>query len=439
MTERPSFNTAALLLIALLLTTAAGPEAMHAQGGEWLVIRDVRVFDGDRVHPRTSVVVRDGEIVRVGSPGRVPRGAEVVDGRGHTLLPGLIDAHAHAMVPGALEQSLVFGVTTVLDMFMPAAVAARIREQQASGGLADAADLRSAGIVATAPGGHGTQFGTRIPTLTRPEDADAFVADRVAEGSDYIKIILDDGSAHGVRIPTLSDATMAAVVRATHDHQRLAVVHVSTLAAARAAISAGADGLVHVWVDELPDERLPGVLREREGFVVPTLAVLEEATSGMSGGARVAADEWLAPYLSAGALATLTAPARRSAASDARFAVARGAVRILWEAGVPVLAGSDAPNDGTTYGASVHRELELLVEAGLEPVEALAAATAAPARAFGLDDRGRIVPGMRADLLLVEGDPTTDITATRRIAGVWKRGVRLDREAYRLRMTRQRK
>jgi imidazolonepropionase-like amidohydrolase len=167
--------------------------------------------------------------------------------------------------------------------------------------------------------------------------------------------------------------------------------------------------------------------------------VLEEASSGMSGGLHVAADERLAPFLSPQALETLTAPARRSAASDARYAVARGATRMLWEAGVPILAGSDAPNDGTTYGASMHRELELLVEAGMRPIEALAAATAAPARAFGLDDRGRIVPGMRADLLLVEGDPTVDITATRRIAGVWKRGVRLDRQAYRARVSRLRK
>jgi imidazolonepropionase-like amidohydrolase len=431
--------SAALLATAPLAGIGAGAADAHAQEPVWLVFRDVRVFDGERVHPRATVVVRDGEIVRVGSAGRVPRGAEIVDGRGHTLLPGLIDAHAHASMAGALEQSLVFGVTTVLDMFMPPALAARIRQQQAADGLANAADLRSAGIGATAPGGHGTQFGMRIPTLTRPEDADDFVADRAAEGSDYIKIILDDGSAHGVRIPTLSDSTMAAVVRAAHARDRLAVVHVSTLAAARAAIDAGADGLVHVWVDTLPGEHLPRVMREREGFVVPTLAVLEEAASGLGGGEHVAADEWLAPFLSPRALETLTAPARRSAASDARYAIARGAVRMLWQAGVPILAGSDAPNDGTAYGASLHREMELLVEAGLEPIEALSAATAAPARVFRLEDRGRILPGRRADLLLVEGDPTIDITATRRIAGVWKLGVRLDRDAYRRRIVKLRK
>jgi hypothetical protein len=78
----------------------------------------------------------------------------------------------------------------------------------------------------------------------------------------------------------------------------------------------------------------------------------------------------------------------------------------------------------------MHREIELLVGAGLTPVEALAAATSAPARAFSLADRGRIAPGMRADLLLVNGDPTRDVTATRAIVGVWKGGVPVDREGF---------
>jgi len=81
--------------------------------------------------------------------------------------------------------------------------------------------------------------------------------------------------------------------------------------------------------------------------------------------------------------------------------------------------------------------MELLVRAGLTPPEALAAATSVPATCFRLDDRGRIAPGKRADLLLVEGDPTVDIKATRRIAGVWKLGVPVDREAYREQVEKQ--
>jgi hypothetical protein len=95
---------------------------------------------------------------------------------------------------------------------------------------------------------------------------------------------------------------------------------------------------------------------------------------------------------------------------------------------VPILAGTDAPNPGTAHGASIHRELELLVQGGLTPTEALIAATSAPAAAFHLTDRGRIAKGMRADLVLVNGDPTTDIQATRDIAAIWKGGVALQRQ-----------
>jgi hypothetical protein len=112
------------------------------------------------------------------------------------------------------------------------------------------------------------------------------------------------------------------------------------------------------------------------------------------------------------------------------YASAEEAVRQLKAARIPILAGTDAPNPGTLHGASIHRELELLVKAGLTPVEALAAATSAPAAQFRLSDRGRIEPGMRADLLLVKGDPTADIKATRNTARVWKGGVAVDRQTY---------
>src|SRR5207244_203548 len=103
------------------------------------------------------------------------------------------------------------------------------------------------------------------------------------------------------------------------------------------------------------------------------------------------------------------------------------AVRQLIRAGVSVLTGTDAPAPGATYGASVHGELELLVDDGLTPTQALAAATSVPARAFRLSDRGRISPEMRADLLLVQGDPTKNILDTRNIVAVWKRGYRAQR------------
>ena len=112
------------------------------------------------------------------------------------------------------------------------------------------------------------------------------------------------------------------------------------------------------------------------------------------------------------------------------YAAAEASVKQLLAAGVPILAGTDAGNPGTAHGAALHRELELLVKAGLTPSQALAAGTSVPAKQFHIPDRGRIAPGLRADLVLVNGDPTKDITATRDIAAVWKDGVRADRAAY---------
>lgn len=102
-------------------------------------------------------------------------------------------------------------------------------------------------------------------------------------------------------------------------------------------------------------------------------------------------------------------------------------VRLLHAAGVPTLAGTDAPNAGTAHGAGMFAELELLVEAGLSPADALAAATSVPARGFALADRGRLAPGLRGDVLLVRGDPTDDITAVREIAAIWKNGYWINR------------
>ncbi|MEU2254889.1 amidohydrolase family protein [Nocardia xishanensis] len=96
----------------------------------------------------------------------------------------------------------------------------------------------------------------------------------------------------------------------------------------------------------------------------------------------------------------------------------------MHRAGVALLAGTDATPFVPAHGVDLHTELRLLTEAGLTPEQALAAATSLPARCFGLADRGRIAPGLRADLVLVDGDPTTDITATAALAEVWRRGVR---------------
>lgn len=428
-----------IALVAAFLAAAAAfflalPEpgdrrAAPAAGG--FAIRDVRVFDGERVLARATVLVLDGRIAALGTDLPVPDGVRTIDGRGRTLLPGLIDAHVHAF-DSALADSLNFGVTTVLDMHGDPATLRELQPSRESLAPVAHADLYGAGWAATVPGGHGTQFGLPVPTLTAPAEADAWVAARVADGADWIKIIYEPRERGGLGppFPSIDEPTLRALTTAAHARDRLAVAHVSRLGPAREALAAGVDGLVHVYTDRPADEALLQLVRDARPLVVPTLAV----TLGLAGAldpAAFARDPRIAPYLTPAQRDALAQPLPdRGRLRFMRPEVTLGAVRELQGAGAEILAGSDAPNPGTVHGATLHQELELLVQAGLTPVEALAAATSAPARRFRLPDRGAIAPGRRADLVLVDGDPTADVTATRAIVAVWKNGAPVERRRY---------
>lgn len=408
---------------------AAAPTASTARpsaSAGSFVIRDARVFDGSRTLPRASVLVQDGRIAAVGADISVRAGVDIIDGSGRTLLPGLIDAHTHTF-GDALERALVFGVTTELDMFTDHGQAARWRAEQKQSGAHRRADIFSAGTLVTAPKGHGTQFGMPIPTLTAAVDAPAFVDARIAEGSDYIKVVYEEGSAYGLSMPSLDADTVKAAIAAAQKRGKLAVVHVGSHRAADTAVAAGANGLVHIFADASPSATFAASVRKAGMFVIPTLTVIE-SVSGTAGGAAVVKHPALAPFATPAERVALAGTFPQRPGSRVRLENGIAAVRALHAAGVPLLAGSDAPNPGTTHGASIHRELELLVSAGLSAPEALAAVTANAATAFALKDRGRIAPGLRADLVLVDGDPTVDITMTRAIVNVWKGGVRLDRQ-----------
>ena len=405
-----------VLLAAAVLAGSFTAAARAQDAPRTVAVTNVRIFDGTRVTPKGTVVFQGGKILAVGEKAATPAGARVIDGTGQTILPGFIDSHTHTWGE-ALERALVFGVTTELDMFTDPGFARQMRDEQAKSGAPGRADLYSAGFLATTPGGHGTEYGMTVPTLTKPEEAQAWVDARVAEGSDYVKIVIEDGSPYGRKIPTLDRATVAALVAAAHKRGKLAVVHVSTEDGAREAIEAGADGLVHIFSDRAPEPGFAALAARHKAFVTPTLTVVE-STAGVPSGKALIGDAHLAPYLRADEVENLG----KSFPTKLDFKHALAAVGQLAKAGVPILAGTDSPNPGTTHGASIHRELELLVSAGLSPTAALTAATATPARIFGLKDRGRIAPGLRADLVLVKGDPTTDILATRDIQKVWKLG-----------------
>jgi imidazolonepropionase-like amidohydrolase len=383
-------------------------------------IVNARVFDGTASRDWTSVRFADGLITECSVISAAREGDEVVDAGGGTVLPGLIDAHVH-LVPGALQQSLTFGVTTVLDMFSKPGLVAESKRQAAR---PDVADVRSSGVGATAPDGHPSLMYAPFPTLTAAEEAERFVADRIAEGSDYLKIF----SGVGGLWPSLDSATITALVTAAHARGLLVVAHVSSAAGVEQVVSPGVDVMAHVPADAELDDALVGRIAEAGIAVGPTLATIEN-TLGEPGGAAVEDDPRLAEALGEAWARRLTAGAPITG-RRLPYAWAENNVRRLAAAGVTVLAGTDAPNPGTGFGASLHRELELLVRCGLSPEQALAAATSAPARVFGLADRGGVAVGQRADLVLVSGDPLGDITETRAIERIWRGGVACDRRAF---------
>lgn len=404
------------------LLFACGLAALSAQAlaVTWLV-QDVRVFDGEKMHERRSVLVDGNRIADDNFQGKAPAGVSVIDGKGRTLLPGLIDAHVHAY--RYLDLPLYFGVTTQIDMFTGVQVVKDVSAKMASGDNAGQADLFSAGTLATAPGGHGTEYGMVIPTLTKPEEAQAWVDARLAEGSHFIKIVMEHGHA-GRSFASLDIATVKALIDASHKRGKLAVVHISNLADARAALEAGADGLVHLFVgSSISQEDLAGfaqLAKARKAFVIPTFSVME-SMAGLRAN-DIIGDPAFSGLLDKAQKQQLTNTYGQKAKPEL-LAAPQAVTAALAKAGVPVLAGTDAGNNGTQYGASMHHELHSLTQAGLTPLQALASATSAPAQAFKLPQRGRIAKGYKADLLLVDGDPSADITATRRIVDVWKDGV----------------
>ncbi|SER35503.1 Imidazolonepropionase [Lentzea xinjiangensis] len=400
-------------------------------------IRNVKVFDGESAIDASTVTVSDGVITDVGN-GSPPAEATVVDGAGGTLLPGLIDAHVHPDDDG-LAQAVRFGVTTVVEM----GGAPRSQEDRARiAGDDRLADIRSAGLPLTAVCGHPNELfvpmekligpdgghhpeAAPMPGLANPDELPAFIAQRVREGSDFIKLLAEEGTVlNAPGLPELGEDVFAAAVREAHGHGKLVVAHALTYDATVAMLRAGADGLAHLFLDRAPTDEIVEAIARAGVFVIPCL-VLNRSITGTTG-EDLAADSRVSSRLSEEWLRALRSSFSTYPEGDYRFS--RQTVQALYRAGVLIIAGTDAAraeekHGGLAQGASLHHELQLLVEAGLSNVEALRAATSHPARVFGLEDRGVIRRGARADLLLVDGDPTGVISDTLATRAVWRRGA----------------
>ncbi|MGA7192124.1 MAG: amidohydrolase family protein [Anaerolineales bacterium] len=393
-------------------------------------IVNAHIFDGKQIIKDHIVVIDGKHISAVG--GEVPAGATVIDAQGATLMPGLIDSHVHTDMDG-LRDALLFGVTTELEMngFWTAKQRKEIAERN------DIADLRSPGMGVTTKGGHPTQYMSsdnllirfffRYPSVSTPDETVKFVAKQVAGGADYIKIFIEDGSCVGFPgLPVLNDEILLAAVKEAHRFHKMAIAHVTTVEGGKRAIAAGVDGLAHLFFDQRPSSEFVAAIASSGAFVVPTLVTISSAFGNNA--SALAADKRVSSRLSKKWLESLSTS--MNVYPQGKLTDTYASVMALHKAGVDILAGCDVSEPlpflgGLAHGASLHHELQLLVAAGLTPIEALRAATSVPARRFGLNDRGHIAPGFLADLVLVEGDPTTNISDTLSIRTVWHRGTLL--------------
>ena len=335
-------------LLAGVVLTSAIPGTRSGAAERPLAFRDVAVFDGLKLIPQSTVVVEGGKIAAVGTRIAIPRNAEVIDGKGLTLLPGFIDSHVHAFSQGELRRSLMFGVTTVMDMMTTPEFMRAIKARQAATGTPDWADLFSSGSAATAPGGHGTEYGGTTPTLTKLEEAAPFVSARIAEGSDYIKIMSGFGNGKNL----LDRPVIAAVAAEARKQGRLSIVHIDTQAYARQAVEDGVNGLAHCFADVPPEQDFIDLMKAKRAFVIPTLSVMSNLADAKM--ADLIHDQRLLPYLSPDLLAALSVERKVMKSKRLSFAVVEESVRRMSKAGIPILVGTDSSNPGTAHGLTIH-------------------------------------------------------------------------------------
>lgn len=363
--------------------------AFNAIAQDAFIIENVRLFNGETVQENMSVLVENGYISEV-KKGNIKSDVTRIDGQNKTLIPALTNAHVHAWAPASLKEAASAGVLNVLDMHGMEMAQDMMRTYKDS---TNYANYYVSGSAATAPEGHGTQFGFPVATLTKPEEAKQFVEDRVNAKADYIKIILEPWKV------TLSIETVTALIKEAHLVDKKAVVHISRLEDAIAVLSNDADGLVHLWWDKQMDSKdLKTLSNDKTFFVTPTLLTTLRFFDSMTEG-------------------------RENFMTKEQMLLE---VKKLYDAGIPILAGTDPPNVGINYGTDLYEEFKLLSEAGIPNIDILKGATSFTAEAFGLEKTGKIIEGFKADMILVDGNPLEDINFIESINTIWKQGVTLN-------------
>ena len=417
----------------LLIMSLAGARSLSAQD---LVLTNARILDPvSRTETRGALWIENGVIV--GSGPRAPESAkgDRVDLSGKWVIPGLVDMHVHSF--GNVAPPRIFdgkgientaiavlraGVTAFLDLFNVEDYILGLRNKQRVG-AARGADIFAAGPCFTATRGHCSEYGIPTRIIDSPAVARQQLAQLAPKKPDVIKVVYDHADYGPGTLPTIDKATLEALVTAARDSGFKTVVHVGTWQDVRDAVNAGVAAITHVPRDSVVPADIPPLMLAHHTFHIPTLAVHTDFVEFVEHPELL--DTPLARALSSDTIRAGYRNAASAAASDPRMtrslerqresrARILESVRRLHAAGIPMMTGTDAGNLGTLQGYSVHRELIRLVQAGLSPWEALAAATTRPGEFLGR--KWGVRPGDIANLVVLEASPISDIANTQRIA-----------------------
>jgi len=432
-----------------------------------LAITNGILIDGTSKLPVNDaiVIIEENKIIYAGK-GKdlnqsLPSDAEVINADGKTLLPGLIDAHVHYGGSGGVQAPeehtpqevtkrlygfLINGVTTIRSCMDGLSRAKQLREMERNG-KALMPRLLISGPCFTAPKGHGTEYAQTTELLqqmartpTNKGDAREMVRELMEEDVDFIKIIIEG------RPPfkKLKAELACAIVDEAHKNGLKASVHTHGYEDAFCMVRCKADSLEHGAAGiKVPDDEIIRLMKKNGTYYVPTLAVHENLSMDSRKIETFLDDHQLRRSVSTVIIQNIRntinqktvsrsqgTPKKQELIRNRMRTLFRGLIKSLnWirNAGIPIVTGSDMGNFLTFPGTSLHRELELLVKAGLSPMDAIKAATRNAAKLLGAENKlGTVEKGKLADIIIINGNPLSNISEIRKIETVIKDGQILD-------------
>jgi imidazolonepropionase-like amidohydrolase len=439
--------------VAVLAACEPTPEPADVGEAGWIALTGMTLIDGvSDASIADAVILLEGDRVVAAGPAAavsLPADIEVISLPGKTVIPGIVNLHAHVgraegmayrldlysreRVERDLHAYLHYGITHMVSLGNDQAPGHDVIADQRAGrdlGV-QGARMYTAGFGFSAPDG----WLPDNPFLNRPstpDEARTMIQGEAAKGVDLIKLWVDDGRG---RLPQFSPEVSGAIIEEAHAQGLKVLVHLYALEEAKELIRRGVDGLAHSIRDHLVDEEFLTLARDRGIIALPAL-VGHGANLAYADGPDFLDDPALPLLFPDTVLEIMGSREYQEGLADAPnlvqtrqdYAMAAANALRMHEAGIPLGIGTDSGPPGRFQGLWEHREMELLVEAGLSPLEAIRAATLNGARFLGIqDDFGSIEAGKVADLVILDADPLEDIRNSRRIHQVWMAGRPVDR------------